>query len=166
MALISKQFEVEEKPSHSRGCRTTQWREKVNVTLHRFLFVVVVLMMVPSFLEAQQPAVATRPDTTALTFDREVFTYPQYSRRNPFTTLLADGDGGPRFERLLLLGIFYSDDPTESLALFAEGTRTVTPAEPGVPESVTVEVTGGTYQVRNGESVGNVTVVRIDRLQV
>ena len=31
---------------------------------------------------------------------------------------------------------------------------------------MTVEVTGGTYQVRTGESVGNVTVIRIDRQQV
>ena len=133
---------------------------------HRHLFVLALLLIVHPHLEGQEPVGSAQLDTTALAFEREVFTYPVYERRNPFRTLLAGDGGGPRFERLLLLGIIYSDDPTQSLALFAEGTRTVTPAGAGVPETVTVEVTGGTYQVRNGESVGNVTVIRIDRQQV
>ena len=133
---------------------------------HRSLFVLALLLIVPPLLEGQEPVGSTQLDTTALAFEREVFSYPAYERRNPFKTLLADGGGGPRFERLLLLGIFYSDDPTQSLALFVEGTRTVAPAQPGVPETVTVEVTGGTYRVRAGESLGNVTVIRIDRQQV
>ena len=105
-------------------------------------------------------------DTVALAFEREVFTYPEYSRRNPFKTLLTAEGGGPRFENLLLLGILYSPYAGESVAVFGEGTRTVNPAAPGVPESVTVELTGGTYRVREGATIGSLTVRLIERQQV
>lgn len=122
--------------------------------------------LLPSGQGAQNSASAPIADSARLAFEREVFAYPEYSRRNPFRALVDSGDGGPRFERLVLLGILYSPFAGESLALFAEGTRTVQARGPGVPERVTVEVTGGTYRVREGESLGNMTVRRIDRHQV
>lgn len=134
---------------------------------HRYLFVLAPLLVIPPSLQGQEPVgPPPLPDTTALAFEREVFSYPEYERRNPFRTLLADEGGGPRFESLLLLGIVYSSDESQSMAVLAEGTRTVTPAELGVAEVVTVEVTGGTYQVRVGDVVGNVTIMRIDRRQI
>ena len=39
-----------------------------------------------------------------LTFDREVFVYPGFTRRNPFQSLVGDGGAGPRFEALTLIG--------------------------------------------------------------
>lgn len=155
-------------------------------SLYACLFMLAAGWLVPVALEGQDlvggggPAVQTTPpglgvettrtqqpgDTLALAFEREVFTYPEYSRRNPFKTLLTADGGGPRFEGLLLLGILYSPFAGESVALFGEGTRTVTPAERGVAERVTVELTGGTYRVREGESVGNLTVRSIARDQV
>ena len=51
------------------------------------------------------------PDSTALVMEREVFQYPEYARRNPFAPLLSAEGGGPRFERLVLLGIMFSSDP-------------------------------------------------------
>ena len=105
-------------------------------------------------------------DSLALAFEREVFVYPEYSRRNPFKTLLTADGGGPRLENLLLLGILYSPFAGESIALFGEGTRSINPSTADAPESVTVELTGATYRVREGATLGNLTVRSIERLQV
>ena len=105
-------------------------------------------------------------DSLALAFEREVFAYPEYSRRNPFKTLVSASGGGPRFEGLLLLGILYSPFAGESIAVFGEGTRTITPADATRPETVTVELNGSTYRVREGATLGNLTVRRIERDQV
>ena len=105
-------------------------------------------------------------DSLALAFEREVFVYPEYERRNPFKTLVSADGGGPRFENLLLLGILYSPFAGESIALFGEGTRTTTPAIGNVSETVAVELTGGTYRVREGATLGNLTVSQIGRQQV
>ena len=133
--------------------------------------------LVPGGLEAQgliggvglagQDAPAQQPpgqlgDSLALAFEREVFTYPSYARRNPFKTLVSAEGGGPRFESLLLLGVLYSPFAGESIALFGEGSRSVNPTD----QSVTVDITGGTYRVREGATLGNLTVSKIDRLGV
>ena len=83
--------------------------------------------LVPVGLAGQIPIQETG-DTLTLVIEREVFAYPQYDRRNPFRTLLSADGGGPRLENLLLLGILYSPFPGESIALFGEGTRALTPA--------------------------------------
>ena len=136
------------------------------------LFILAVGWLVPGGAagqgqDTQDAAAQATADSLTLAFEREVFTYPDYARRNPFRSLLG-GDEGPRFESLLLLGILYSPFAGESIALFAEGTRSVTPATAGVPETSTVEVTGGTYRVREGARVGNgnVTVRTIETDQV
>ena len=66
------------------------------------------------------------------------------------------------------MGILWSPFAGESIAVFAEGTRTVTPASPGTPETTTVDLTGGTYRVREGQIIGNgnVTVRTIELYQV
>ena len=128
--------------------------------------------LVPEGLAAQDPqdaAAQASADSLTLAFEREVFTYPDYARRNPFRSLLG-GDEGPRFESLILLGILYSPFAGESIALFAEGTRSITPATPGVPETTIVEVTGGTYRVRDGARVGNgnvtVRTIEVDQVNI
>ena len=93
-----------------------------------------------------------------MAFEREVFTYPQFSRRNPFKTLVSAEGGGPRFENLLLLGILYSPFAGESIAVFGEGTRTTNPAGAAGRGTVTVELTGGTYRVREGTTLGNLSM--------
>jgi hypothetical protein len=56
-----------------------------------------------------------------LAFEREVFAYPVFQRRNPFAPLLANGAAGPRFEIMKLEGILYDADPRFSLALISAG---------------------------------------------
>ena len=126
----------------------------------RVALLVVLAAAIPGAVWAQD-APPVSQDTTELSFEREVFGYPEYARRNPFSPLLSAEGGGPRFERIVLLGILYSSDGAASVALFAEGSRTTVSAT----ES-TVEVTGGTYRLRIGESVGNTTVQDIQRHHV
>ncbi len=132
------------------------------------LFILAMGSLVPGALAGQAGQDSTAQfsgDSLTLAFEREVFTYPEYARRNPFRSLLG-GPEGPRFETLLLLGILYSPFAGESIALFAEGTRAVTPATASSRETYTVELTGGTYRVREGATLGNLTVRSIERLQV
>ena len=130
------------------------------------LFVLTSGWLVPGALVGQDTSAPQAPDSVTLAFEREVFTYPQYERRNPFKTLLSADGGGPRFESLLLLGVLFSPFAGESIALFGEGTRTVNSPSPGAPGIVTVEITGGTYRVREGATLGNLTVRKIERQQV
>ncbi|GMR12401.1 MAG: hypothetical protein BMS9Abin29_0590 [Gemmatimonadota bacterium] len=101
------------------------------------------------------------PPDQGLVMDREVFRYPDYARRNPFAPLLSAEGGGPRFERLVLLGIVFSSDANNSIALFGEGSTTVA-------SSTEISVTAGarTYRLRVGESIGNTTVLEIHENQV
>ena len=129
----------------------------------RLCFLCTLVAIVPGALSAQDPPPPPPPltDTTALVFEREIFVYPEYARRNPFRPLLTAEGGGPRFERLILLGIILADDPAQSIALFAEGSRTTVS-----PTEITVEVTGGSYRLRVGERLGTMTVVEIQLRQV
>ncbi len=159
-------------------CRFRSWgRDHVSIRLvYAGLFMLAVGWLVPGGLAGQglvaggglavQDSVALA-DSLTLAFEREVFSYPEYSRRNPFRSLLG-GDEGPRFETLVLLGILYSPFAGESIALLGEGTRLLNPGAPGARESYTLELTGGTYRVREGEIVGNgnVTVRTIDLDQI
>ena len=122
--------------------------------------------LVPGGLAGQEPAQAVG-DSLTLAFEREVFVYPEYFRRNPFKSLLGNEEG-PRFESLQLFAVLYSPFAGESIALIGEGTRIVTPASLGAPETITLEVTGRTFRMKEGEIVGNgnVTVQSITVDQV
>lgn len=135
-------------------------------------FVLAVGSLVPGGLAGQAGQDTTAQfsgDSLTLAFEREVFTYPEYPRRNPFKSLLG-GDEGPRYESLLLLGILYSPFAGESIALFAEGTRAITPATANSRETYTVELTGGTYRVREGGTIGNgnvmVRTIEVDQVNI
>jgi hypothetical protein len=109
-------------------------------------------------VRAQDPPPQTpqrpRPGAADLVFDREVFVYPQYQRRNPFTPLVSGDAAGPRFEGLQLMGVIYSTDPAKSVALF--GPRVGQAA----PETAT------TYRVRRGDQLGNIRILQIQETRV
>lgn len=95
-----------------------------------------------------------------LVFEREVFEYPSFPRRNPFNPLLASGAGGPRYEQLTLIGIMWSPNPGSSVAVLSTGRVTV--ADDGTMSGTE----GDAYYLKVGERVGNVTVVEIQRDRV
>ena len=86
-----------------------------------------------------------------LVFEREVFQYPAFERRNPFRALVGNLAGGPRSEQINLRGIIWSAEPGLSVALF--GARIVGAADSGP----------STKRLRVGETWGNTTVVEIER---
>lgn len=86
-------------------------------------------------------------DSTELVFEREIFNYPAFQRRNPFSPLVGS-DGGPRFESMSLGGIIYvQQEPSQSSVLFF--------AAAGVQESQTSQ------RLRRGDRWGNVSIVEI-----
>lgn len=124
-------------------------------------FALGVILVIPAAVEAQDPPPPPPPPTeTELVFDREVFRYPAFTRRNPFRPLLAADSGGPRFEQLSLIGIMYSDDPSASVAVVSTGG--VALAEDGTLSAVD----GDAFYLKVGESVGNATVREIHRDRV
>ncbi len=137
--------------------------------LRRLGFVLVLLAaaaVMPASALAQEPpdtASAQQPgqQPTELVFEREVFTYPNVQRRNPFRPLTGGNQGGPRFEGLRVVGIIYSDDPSESLAVL--GTSTVEYSEDA--STVTVQP-GQSWYLKVGQAVGNIRIVEIHREQV
>lgn len=91
--------------------------------------------------KASKPAAEAPQQELDLKFEREYFVYPGRSRRDPFASLSAHNDLGPRFEDLTLHGVIYSPDG-RSVALLRDGS-------------------GRIYRVRRGELVGNARVIRI-----
>jgi hypothetical protein len=120
------------------------------------------MLLAPAALRAQQPQTADSVSAAdlELVFEREVFEYPSFSRRNPFVALDAGNAGGPRFEQLSLIGIMYSDDPTASVAVLSTGGVSV------AADGTTSPVAGDAFYVKVGQSVGNVTVRAIRREEV
>lgn len=107
---------------------------------------------------AQQEAPPAQP--ASLVFEREVFTYPSFERRNPFESLLATSAGGPRFEQMRLEGIIYSETPGASIALVSAGRMGA--ANPDAPG----RAVGQSTRLRVGERWGNVRVREIRRTQI
>jgi hypothetical protein len=90
-----------------------------------------------------------------LVFEREVFVYPRYERRDPFLPLLDDDQTGPRIEEIELKGIVFSSDPDLSVATF--GLRSGQ-GEGGVSRQ--------SFRVRRGEVLGNVRILEIQQTRV
>ncbi|MEX2528987.1 MAG: hypothetical protein WEA09_15250 [Gemmatimonadota bacterium] len=114
-------------------------------------------ILVADSSEAQEQqgrqAQATR-DSVDLVFEREVFTYPSFTRRNPFRPLTSGPDSGPQFEELSLIGVIYSTEPGASVALLAQG-------------NVAAGGAGGrTFRVRRGTVLANMRVLEVQRDQV
>lgn len=117
----------------------------------------------PDGASAQTPQDSTVAASPAdLVFEREVFDYPSFQRRNPFLPLAASGEGGPRIEQVRLMGIIYSEDPGQSVAIL--GNSLVTISEDG--SSVTVSEGGEAWYMKEGQSIGNIRVIEIHQEQV
>lgn len=130
-----------------------------NTLVRHALFAVLCLLGAGQLLSAQEPPPEPPPntprDSVTLVFEREVFFYPQYERRDPFLPLSAGDASGPRFEGLQLLGVIYSTGPNGSVALLgprAEQTDTPSAAR--------------TYRVRRGDQLGNVRILQIQETRV
>jgi hypothetical protein len=116
------------------------------------------LLSGPSHASAQEPQQPpARAGDTELVFEREVFQYPSFTRRNPFRPLAGAEGGGPRFEQLNLIGIMYSPDPSASVAIVSTGGVAV--AEDGTMSAIA----GDAYNLKVGDRIGNTTIVAIRR---
>ena len=135
----------------------------MTVTLPRTLVQLAGLLLLAVPLAAQEPgqqadsAQGPPPPLTELVFEREVFAYPTFERRNPFRPLVGTAGNGPRFEQVRLRGIIWSADPRRSVALFGMGSAPVQPDTTGIPN---------TRRLRVGESWGNMRVTQIDKDRV
>jgi len=110
------------------------------------------LLMLPAL--AQEPGQAPPPGPAPepeLVFEREVFSYPAFARRNPFIPLEGT-QGGLRFEQLSLIGIMYSSDPTASVAVVSTGGYTI------ADDGTLTPVEGDAYNVKVGQRIGNSTI--------
>lgn len=105
----------------------------------------------PSAATAQSEGPPTPPDTAQadLVFEREVYSYPSFERRDPFSPLVSGSEGAPRYEDLRLLGVIYSTNPTESVALL------------GVSPGNSAIKAGDTFRVRRGDLIGNTRILAI-----
>ena len=118
-----------------------------------------VLAAFPDVGHAQAPQQQGPPPEPELVFEREVFQYPAFQRRNPFLPL-EGAQGGIRYEQLSLIGIMYSSDPTASVAVLSTGGVEV--AEDGT----LAPVEGDAYNVKVGQTIGNTTIREIQRDRV
>ena len=105
----------------------------------------------------QEPPPPPPAEEAELVFEREVFQYPSFTRRNPFRPLDAADENGPRFESLALIGIMYSADPGASVAVVTTGG--VELAEDGTLSAVD----GDAFNVKVGDRLGNATIREIRR---
>ncbi|MDG2282199.1 MAG: hypothetical protein P8L45_03720 [Longimicrobiales bacterium] len=105
---------------------------------------------------AQDPVPQSPPTGTELVFEREVFSYPSFTRRNPFLPLEGTA-GGPRYEQLTLIGIMFSPDPAASVAVISTGSVSV------AADGTTSGVAGDAYYLKVGQIIGNATIIEIRR---
>lgn len=88
---------------------------------------------------------ATSADTVQLVFEREVFLYPTFQRRNPFSPLTDDTDG-PRFEEVELQMVILVEGGAGSVATLA------------IRGSGGQQAGGRTFRVREGDVLGNMRI--------
>ena len=118
------------------------------------LFAAALFALAPTALYGQSEEGPPPPPDTAeaeLVFEREVYSYPSFDRRDPFEALISGTVGEPRFEDLRLLGIIYSTDPSQSVALL------------GIDLGGAAAKAGDSYRVRRGDRIGNTRVLAIQR---
>lgn len=115
------------------------------------------VIMAPELVAQDPTPPPPPPEPAELVFEREVFQYPSFTRRNPFRPLDAADSGGPRFERLSLIGIMYSPDPRAGVAVLSTGGVNV--AEDGTMTAVD----GEAFNAKVGDRIGNTTIVEIRR---
>ena len=134
----------------------------MNKTIPMAIAALVIIGM-PAAAAGQDRPVVQIADSTDLVFEREVFAYPNYSRRNPFIPLVDDDASGPRFEELALLGVVHHSNPLYSVVLFGVGSVANAGAASGGGGG------GGgfeTHRLRRGDIIGNTRIVNISVDQV
>jgi hypothetical protein len=126
--------------------------------MNRAAFAVAAAAVVLLSAEVQaQDAQPPQPQQDAeLVFEREVFDYPSFTRRNPFRPLSGPG-GELRYQDLSLIGIMYSPDGVNSVAVLSTGGVTVN------EDGTTAPVDGDAFYLKVGERIGNATIVEIRR---
>jgi hypothetical protein len=132
------------------------------MTMPRAFALAAALLLFAAPAAAQEPTDTAQaggppPAPTELVFEREIFDYPTYERRNPFRPLVGNMAGGPRFEQVRLRGIIWSADPQRSVALFGMAGQQAQPDTSGIPT---------TRRLRVGESWGNMRVTEIQKERV
>ena len=110
------------------------------------------------------PDTATAPPTE-LVFQREIFTYPTFDRRNPFIRVSSNSAGGPRFELISLRTIIHSTNPDLSIAIFSTGGGAQQASADGEPVELEIEDME-TRRLRRGQRWGNMRVQEIQRDRV
>lgn len=134
----------------------------MRTSLRAVVLALVALLLLPNVAWAQEEGPPPPPrehrDSVDLRAEREVFDYPDFSRRNPFKPLTGI-EGGPRFEQMQLTGIILSDVAARSVATLRAG---------GTGGTGRSGDQGRSARLRVGERWGNVRVVSIrqDRIVV
>ncbi|MBR9990219.1 MAG: hypothetical protein KFH98_10705 [Gemmatimonadetes bacterium] len=100
----------------------------------------------PATPPATPPATIVQANDPQLKFEREVFSYPGRSRRDPFMPLTGQ-NAGIMFSDIKLHMILFDDDPSRSIVAVSDAANKQ-------------------YRLRRGDSVGNATVVDIGRTRV
>ncbi len=120
-------------------------------------------LMQPALAAGQEPPPPPPAEPTELVFEREVFLYPTFQRRNPFHALDAGDTGAVRFEQLRVGGILFSSDPASSVVTLT--TTEMTVSEDGTGLTVSE---GESWHAKVGQTVGNVRILEIyqDRVVV
>lgn len=135
-------------------------RQSFGSLVSRAVVIGITLLCIPMHhVDAQDEvpdADAATADSVRLVFEREVFTYPMFERRNPFRPQTGDDALGPRFEDLVLLGVIIDPDPTRSIAVVG--------ARP--PGATSEQAATRTFRLRRGQAVGNARLIDIQRRQV
>lgn len=88
-------------------------------------------------------AAPAQSDTSA--YRREIFTYPEQGRRDPFRPLQSFASTGPRLDQLTLSGILYGGEGGQSVVVLVDPS------------------TGARYRLRVGDSVGFARLARVER---
>ncbi|HSA56410.1 MAG TPA: hypothetical protein VLE53_11955 [Gemmatimonadaceae bacterium] len=91
---------------------------------------------------------AGRAETSAAAFEREIYRYERAGRRDPFVSLMENGDLRPLITELRVTGIVFDESGRSSVAVLRDL---------GTQEQ---------YRVRVGTSLGRMRVARIDRKSV
>ncbi len=135
--------------------------------------VLILLLGALSLAAVAEPIEAQAADSTELVFDREVFVYPAFERRNPFGQLVGANNGGPRFDALQLIGIIYSENADLSVALLSVGDVTSGDVDQnaGGAEGEAAAPAGQganfeSFRVRRGDVLGNTRILEIQRMRV
>ena len=119
------------------------------------------LILWPQAATSQDPPPPDGPPAQPeLSFEREMFVYPSFARLSPCWPLLPASIGRPRCARLLLIGIIYFETPGRSVATVSTSIATI-----AADGTISADI-GDSYHLKVGQTIGNTTVVVINRKSI